>query len=345
MAARSGMREVKFKVRMNALLLCEFSTEQMVRITGLKPESVRTELQRMKQEGLLVVIRKPNTADQKRRRGGQSVLYTLVSDSEKRLALSRSVETFYPEKPRPPQPTSRHYHVAMHILDEAMEASNDRKQSLLNQAEEELDFALSEEGASRAPESVRAHIEFQRGRLAYLREQYGQAAESFSLARRALATAGQAGEVSRAEEFLLCAEIRRRWNLDSDDRPQARAGRLLEVLEPSGFQAFSPLVQLMTDLLRSRELSRTPQDLLNSAAKKQATSTSSPVTVTVREIVMTERRFQLEGAIQESASPVLSEPEQISYPSDFHTSPEKIRSEEIDWLFALRSPFETQRPK
>ena len=269
MTTRSGMSEVKIKVRVNALLLCEFTAEQMVRITGLKPESVRTELQRMKQEGLLEVTHGPAPADQKRKRGGQSVLYKLVPDSEKRLTLSRSVETFYPEKPRPPQPTSRHYHIALRILDEAAEASNDRKQGLLNQAEEELDFALSEEGASRAPESVRADIEFQRGRLAYLREQYERAAESFSLARWALATAGQVDQVVRAEEFLLCIEIRRRWNLDKDDRPQARARRLLEVLDPSGFQFSSPLVQLMTDLLRNRELSQTPQDLLNSAAKKQ----------------------------------------------------------------------------
>ena len=268
MATRSGMSGVKFRVRMNALLLCEFTAEQMVRITGLKSESVRTELQRMKQEGLLEVIRGTVPADQKRKRGGQSVLYKLVPDSEKRLALSRSVETFYPENPRPPQPTSRHYHLALRLLDQGAEATDDHKRDLLHEAEEELDFALSEEGASRAPEPVRAHIEFQRGRLAYLREQYEQAAESFSLARRALAAAGQIAEAARAEEFILCTEICRHWKMGGDERPQARVRRLLEVLEPSGLQANRPLVQLMVALLYEPELSQTPQDEVIEAAQQ-----------------------------------------------------------------------------
>jgi hypothetical protein len=203
-----------------------------------------------------------------------------------------------------------------------------------------LDFALSEEGASRAPESVRAHVEFQRGRLAYLREDYEQAAESFSLARRALATAGRVDQVVRAEEFLLCIEIRRRWNLDKDDRPQARACRLLEVLDPSGFQFSSPLVQLMTDLLRNRELSQTPQDLLNSAAKKQTIGISGPVTVTYRKVVITEHQFQLEGAIQVSELPEQYEPQQMFDPRYLPAQPE-----EVDRLFSPRLSPETQRQK
>jgi hypothetical protein len=306
MAKRAGMSEVKFKVRMNALLLCEFTTEQMVRITDLKSESVRTELQRMKQEGLLEPARNSTTEDQRRKRGGQPVVYRLASDPEKRLALSRSVETFYPEKSRPPQPTSRHYHLALRLLDQAAEVSDDHKWDLLHEVEEELDFALSEEGASRAPEPVRAHIEFQRGRLAYLREQYEQAAESFSLARRALAAAGQVAEVARAEEFLLCIEIHRRLNLDSDGRPQARARRLLEVLDSSGFQRHSPLIQLMTDLLHKRELSQTPQDRLNSDAKE--------LTITYDEIVVTKYRVQVKGITQEKSDPRYPpvQPEEIS---------------------------------
>jgi predicted ArsR family transcriptional regulator len=252
MVTRAGMNEVKFKVRLNALLLYEFTAEQMMRITGLKPESVRTELQRMKQEGLLEVTRSPVPTDQKRKRGGQHALYRLVADPEKRLALSRSVETFYPEKPRPFQPTSRHYHRALRLLDKVTNAKDDHEcKSLLHEAEEELDFALSEEGDSLAPESVRAYIEFQRGRLAYLREQYERAAASFSLVRRELIAIGQAAEAARVDEFLLCIEVHRQWAADRDRVSKRRIRRLLEVLESSGFQAASPLVQLMTGLLRA----------------------------------------------------------------------------------------------
>jgi len=260
METRAGMSQVKFKVRLNVLLLCEFTAEQMVQITGLNPESVRTELQRMKQEGLLEVTRNPAPTDQKRKRGGQHVLYRLVSDPEKRLALSCSVETFYPEKLRPPQPTSRHYHLALRLLDQVAEVSDNRKLDLLHEAEEELYFALSEEGASHAPEPVRAHIELQLGRLAYLRGQDGQAAESFRLAHHALIASGQAAEAARAEEFLLCIEIRRRWGAVEGAELEKRTYDLLEVVEPSGFESTSPLVQLMADLLRKPELSQTAQD-------------------------------------------------------------------------------------
>jgi len=256
MVIRAGMSEVKFKVRLNALLLCGFTAEQMVRITGLKPESVRTELQRMKQDGLLEVTHSSASSDQKRKRGGQPALYRLVSDPEKRLALSRSVETFHSETPRTDHPTSRHYQIALQLLDKvANEKVNIERDSWLSKAEEELEFALSEEGTIRAPESVRAHIELQRGRLAYLRGQDGHAAESFRQAYHALIGAGQTAEALRAEEFLLCIEIRRRWGVERG--PEECARYLLKVLEPSGFQASSPLVQLMADLMH--DLSQTPQ--------------------------------------------------------------------------------------
>ena len=87
-------------------------------------------------------------------------------DPEKRLALSRSVEAFYPEAPQPQRPTSRHFALATRLLDQASKEKDARKRERLPvEAEEELDFALAEEGAGRVPEVVRAHIEFQRGPL------------------------------------------------------------------------------------------------------------------------------------------------------------------------------------
>ena len=119
METRSGMSVIKSKVRLNALLWREFTAAQMVEITGLKPESVRTELQRMKAEGLLEVSSAPQPADQKRKRGGQPVVYRLSSDPEKRLGLSRSVEAFHPEVSQPQHPTSRHFVLATRLLNQA----------------------------------------------------------------------------------------------------------------------------------------------------------------------------------------------------------------------------------
>ena len=225
MEPRSAMSEVRFKVRQNALLWREFTAAEMVEITGLKPESVRTELQRMKTEGLLEVGRTPCPADQKRLRGGQPVVYRLTSDPEKRLALSRSVEAFYPEAPQPQRPTSRHFALAMRLLDQASTEKDTRKRErLLAEAEEELDFALAEEGAGRAPEAVRAHIEFQRGRVAYLRGRNNQEAENlFRQARQTLTEASQGAEAALADKFLLCIEARHRWATEDSSRPETRA--------------------------------------------------------------------------------------------------------------------------
>jgi hypothetical protein len=265
------MSEVKFKVRLNALLLREFTVEQAVAITGLKPESVRTELQRMKAEGLLEVGRGPAPAGQKRQRGGQPVLYRLTSDPEKRLALSRSVEAFYPETPRPASPTSRHYHIALRRLDQAAVEKEARKRDpLLAEAEEELDFALAEEGAGRAPEPVRAHIELQAGRLAYLRGQDERAETLLRQAHQALTAVGQTAEAALADEFLLCIAARRQWRVEGvhGDRPEARARSLLELLDSSGLRVGSPLIDLLTGLLR--DLPQPPIDQIIGAVFQQA---------------------------------------------------------------------------
>jgi hypothetical protein len=297
---RAGMSEVKFKVRLNALLLREFTTEQIMRITGLKPESVRTELQRMKAEDLLEVARGAAPAGQKRLRGGQPVLYRLTSDPEKRLALSRSVEAFYPEVSRPLHPTSRHYHIALKRLDQAAGEKDDRKRlSLLAETEDELDFALLEEGASRAPESVQAHIELQTGRLAYLRGQDERAEGLLRQARQALSAVGQTAEAGRADEFLLCIAVRRRWTAGGDYRPETRARCLLELLDSSGFRVSSPLIELLAGLLGEK-----PQplnDQIISAVSQQAVQPAVQPAVTVwRETGrMEERLSQREPRIWE----------------------------------------------
>jgi hypothetical protein len=270
MESRSAMNEVRFKVRQNALLWREFTAAQMMEITGLKPESVRTELQRMKTESLLEVGRTPCPADQKRLRGGQPVVYRLTSDPEKRLALSRSVEAFYPEVPQPQRPTSRHFALATRLLDQAStEKDAQKRERLLAEAEEELDFALAEEGAGRAPEVVHAYIEFQRGRVTYLRGRNNQEAENlFRQARQTLTKAGLGAEVVLIDEYLLCIEARHRWATEDSYRPETRARLLLEVLDEAAGQVGGPLLRLFVGLLN--ELSQTPYEQVIGAVVKQA---------------------------------------------------------------------------
>jgi hypothetical protein len=205
----------------------------------------------MKAEGLLEVER-GQARGGKRQRGGQPVIYRLTSDPEKRLALSRSVAAFMPELPQPQRPTCRHFALATRLLDQASTEKDTRKRErLLVEAEEELDFALVEEGASRAPEPICAQVEFQRGRVAYLRGRDEQAERLFDGARQRLSAAGLIAEAAGADEFLFCIEMRRRWTTEESYQAETRARLILEGFRDTERLADSPLLKMLVDLLRA----------------------------------------------------------------------------------------------
>jgi len=240
--------EVKFKVRRNALLLREFTISELVRATGLNPESVRTEVQRMKQEELLF----PETESRQR-----ETIYRLSDDPKKRLALSRSVEAFYPKSPKPfmPRPTSRLYKAAVISLNQVDKKKGKQREELLNQAEHQLEGAWEAEGASRAPKLVQAHILRERGRLAYLRAKWESAKELFELALEIFAEGNLDGETRLVDEYLLCIEAQHRIHIahTSDVATQARC--VLDILNTAEHVSPSPLIHLLGDL--TRELSLT----------------------------------------------------------------------------------------
>lgn len=240
--------EVKFKVRRNALLLREFTIAELVRATGLNPESVRTEVQRLKQEELVVSEGQP---------GQREALYRLSDDPEKRLSLSRSVEAFYPEPPEPivPRPTSRLYKDALQTLEQAEDAESGRREKLLEEAEHQLEGAWQAEGASRAPELVQAHILRERGRLAYLQGKRESAREQLEQAREAFAEADLEREARLVDEYLLCIEAWRRIQTSNASDAAAQARCVLETLKAAEHLSASPLLDWLADL--TRELSRT----------------------------------------------------------------------------------------
>jgi len=248
MPVQAVRSEVKFKVRQNALLLREFTIAQLVRATGLNPESVRTEVQRLRQEKFVVSERRP---------GRREALYRLSDDPEKRLALSRSVEAFYPEplEPIPPRPTSRLYQAALWSLDQAEREKGKRREALLAQAAHQLEGGWQAEGASRAPELVQAHILRERGRLAYLQGQREPARELLSQAREAFAAAGLESETRLIDEYLLCIEAWRRIEVSRAPDAAAQARCVLETLEAAEHPPTGPLVCLLAGL--ARDLSRT----------------------------------------------------------------------------------------
>jgi predicted ArsR family transcriptional regulator len=258
MTHRMGMSQVKFKVRYNALLLREFTVDDMVRATGLNPESIRTELQRMKQEGLLTSQPHP---DRPKRRGGPPALYRLTNDPKARLALSASIEAFYPPLPPADRPTSRHYLLVRQALDQAQTADDDvERKRLLSQAERDLEMAEQAEGGSLAPELIKAYLQYERARLAYLRDERFEAASNFQALCEFFSSIHDNSMVGHTREFLLCLEAKERHTVESSsgNARKALARCLIDVLDEERYRSDeakyrtdSPLISLLIEQLRA----------------------------------------------------------------------------------------------
>jgi chromosome segregation and condensation protein ScpB len=243
---KAEMSEVKFKVRHYALLLREFTVSDLVAATDLNAESIRTELQRMRKEGLLVSERPA------KKQKGHPALYKLTSDPEKRLQLSQDVESFFPEPPRPfpPQPTSPHYLVANRIINR-LEMSDYRtveeQKGALQEVIEHLKLAEHEEDASE--ELINAYLNLQRARVEYLMEKYETSEILFRKAQVAFNEANLGHEAVRCHEYLTCIQFRQRCSKEVILDPIAKAHCILEILGAVVQSSYSPLTIELTNCL------------------------------------------------------------------------------------------------
>lgn len=247
MTQRANMSQVKFKVRYNALLLREFKVADLVRATGLNPESVRTEVQRMKQEGLLVAG--PN--GEHTGRGAPAAIYHLTDDPEMRLALSESVAAFYPTPPSPERPSSRRYRAAQQALDRALHSKGAQRRHLLEEAEHDLELANAAEGGAFASDPVRAYLSYEHARLHYLRGDYGQAKQEFAALRPIFTALGDETMLQRVKEFEVCAEASAHFgtNMAIGVNKHAWARYLVQRTADKNYQTDSPLTVLLLQLV------------------------------------------------------------------------------------------------
>lgn len=202
--------EVKFKVRHHALLLEEFTVAHIVELTGLKSASVRTEVQRMKREGLLSSYR-----EKRKGRGAPPCVYKLTDDPEARLELSRSVEAFYTEiapKPvEPRRPVSRHFFQAVELIRDltCQRVEEADQEAVIDEALYHLEFARREEGVEReGTEVVGACLDREQARLESVRGNTSEAERLFQQASVAFEAAGLRREVEQTHSYWLCAQLR-----------------------------------------------------------------------------------------------------------------------------------------
>lgn len=112
--------EVRVNIRHNILLLKTFTIPELQGITGLKRQSIYTEVRRM--EGDQLIFRIGTGKREKGSVGGRPpIVWQLTSDPEKRCEVLQSVRAFYAETQDQPaqfsQPESEHYFVAKRMLE------------------------------------------------------------------------------------------------------------------------------------------------------------------------------------------------------------------------------------
>jgi hypothetical protein len=202
MAGRVRMSLVKFKVRHNAQLLREFTVSEMVRATGLNPESVNTELQRMKREGLLE--RQPLAVGERRNGEGSRALYLLTTNPELLRKLTDSVDAFHLPRADRDRPTSRYYTTAVWQLDQAEIRWGVERSLLVDQATLDLREAEKAEGGEAAPRNVKAYLKFQLARIEYFRARFGPASTMFSELKNSFEEIGDEALQTKLDEYLFC---------------------------------------------------------------------------------------------------------------------------------------------
>jgi len=251
--ARRG--QVKVNVRRNTLLLHDFTVADMVRATNLNAESVRTELQKMREEGFLTSRPFPKKSGKP---GGQLVVYRLTDDPAARTALAQSIEAFSPTQPSAELITSQQYLLARQLLNRAQTAAAPCRAPLLADAAKALVIASETEGGSRAPERAKACLQYEEARLAYLEGAYQKAGTSVAALREFFVGIHDDMMLRRVDDLGLCLEAVDRFAAQGPGCADASAGAhyVLEALADYGYHPESPLAALALDLLR--RLVRTP---------------------------------------------------------------------------------------
>lgn len=303
--------EVKLKVRHYALLLEEFTVAQIVELTGLKSASVRTEVQRMRREKLVVPSRQESKG-----RGGPPCIYMLTDDPEARLALSKSIEAFYleatPHPPRPRQPASRHFFQAAEIIQALIDQSiaPDQSDAAIREAAYHLEFARHEEGVGReGTEIIRAHLDREKAKLEVARGNLVEAEELIQRSVEAFRSASLQDEADRANRDWIIASLR--YQVGSAKVGENLNGvsmvDLLQRLRESvcrGVAAQDPLARLIRDifdLLIEKEHQEQPKNLvlvsmreLRQMACETAGETAQEIVREIRSVL--ELRYDRVGA-------------------------------------------------
>ena len=224
--------EVKYKVIQAALILGQFTIRQIVQATNLHLESIESVIQRLQRDGY---VNATGSVDESRKqRGKPPVVYSLSEDSAKREELLDMVDAFAleHEETHPyfaKSLRSSHFVAAKSLITSLERCEIEPSISVLQEVENHLSrVADDQELEDATPEIIRAHTDYQRGRLAFVQKDYVRAQPLFGHAYATFEANGlfrmaeeckAAGDAAEAFSVLEAAEVA----TDSLSRQQALA--------------------------------------------------------------------------------------------------------------------------
>jgi hypothetical protein len=211
---RADLNSVKLAVQQAILDTPTFTVSDIAKRTGFRLDSIHTQVQRMKKQGIIEIdSAAKDDHPAVNRRGAPSVIYRLTQDLGKLQLLRDSVLAFYLHSPKELtlRPTSKHFTLAHQATEKALRcdvSETEEIENLLEEAELQLELVTDTECDADAPENLKAHIAFQQALVQYARRRYADAATQFSDLRTIFLRCDDYEAFRYADNYYFASRIR-----------------------------------------------------------------------------------------------------------------------------------------
>lgn len=216
--------EVRFKVRRAVLMLKRFTMRQLLTVVGHSESSIRTEINRMVNDGLLVVTQE---SQRPRSAAGGRPPATYGIAPGKQVEIYNSIEPFFAgAQDMTAPPRSQYYQWACESLrsffrdDEEVMTNRVR---LLEEITEELDTAEFEEGlAGEGNEIGKAYLDRARAQVYLLKGEYDAARQLLGEVQMAFAGKGMIEQIDSVLNLQVAVGLRRLVSESPEKRDPSR---------------------------------------------------------------------------------------------------------------------------
>jgi hypothetical protein len=217
---RAEMNQVRLAVRRYVAKTPRFTTRQLVAAMGKNQESLRTELSRLKKEGIITSEPMPASSEdalpgkqaegRKKRVGAPCVQYVRTQEPAALEALHKSILAFHDRLPEdyPDRPRGVVFLEACEAINEAAHCEDDdaRREELLAEAREGLEYVRDMNSGPGVKESWLTFLNFEFLRIAYLEKQYQESLKPFEEGAKQFEAAGETLTTQQSRDYAAACK-------------------------------------------------------------------------------------------------------------------------------------------